>query len=126
MVSFNINIIKLEKLTTNDSVDKSMARAFSLIFKDYGCLKIFFTTLCCLVLAKEFYFFIFIKPTLTTSTIRKLEKEDFPEILICPEPSADDETLKGLGYNELLSYVLGLKYDANAAYSEDQFKPLGK
>ena len=98
----------------------------TVLYVETQLLKIFFSILCCLVLAKEFYFFIFIKPTLTTSTIRKLEKDDFPEILICPEPSADDETLKGLGYNELLSYVLGLKYDTNASYPEDQFKPLGK
>ena len=75
--------------------------------QDYGFLKIFFIVLCALVIFQELYVFFILKPTLTKSVKSSIEKDDFPEILICPEPSSYGEQLVKHGYNEMYSYAVG-------------------
>ena len=57
-----------------------------------------------------------LKPTLTSSTKRKYKPEDFPEILLCPEPSIDIQALKSLGYTSKESYQAG--FDDNEFSSQ--------
>ena len=60
--------------------------------------------------------FFVLKPTLTSSTKRKYKPEDFPEILLCPEPSIDIQALKSLGYTSKESYQAG--FDDNEFSSQ--------
>ena len=48
------------------------------------------------------------KPTYTTKMKRKLAHEDFPEILLCPEPAIDVEALNRKGYAGVAEYFYGV------------------
>ena len=41
------------------------------------------------MISKEFYALLVLKPTYTSHSLRELSLADFPEILLCPEPSVD-------------------------------------
>ena len=79
------------------------------LLKDHGYLKLFFIILCGLVLAEELYVFFFEKPTLTRTIKEKLNKDHFPEILICPEPSSNTTELQRLGYLDFYYYAGGFE-----------------
>ena len=60
---------------------------------------------------EEFYNFYVKKPTYTSKMNRKLGVEDFPNIIICPEPSIDTEAAKSNGYKSVKMYFLGLNQE---------------
>ena len=67
-------------------------------------------TLGLLLILEELYTFFVLKPTLTSSSKRNIEEKfDFPQILICPEPSVDTEAMTSLGYSSIDFYVNGLE-----------------
>ena len=64
------------------------------LYKDYGYLKLLFIVLCGLIFYEELHVFFVEKPTLTKVVRTVLTKEDYPEIILCPEPSVDLNKLR--------------------------------
>ena len=96
------------------------------LYKDYGYLKLLFIVLCGLIFYEELHVFFVEKPTLTKVVRTILTKEDYPEIILCPEPSVDLNKLRHefilvkyckfiifsryFGYEEIWSYATGVDY----------------
>ena len=55
----------------------------------------------------SFYTFVAVKPTYTSDEKRKISVDDFPDNLICPEPSHDVDALKSRGYGGVPQYFGG-------------------
>ena len=77
-------------------------------WQDYGILKVFFFIMTVYFSVEEFYVFFHVKPTMTSTSRVVLEAEDFPEITLCPEPTADLKALRELGYTELFNFKAGV------------------
>ena len=81
---------------------------YSLFCKDYRIIKLIFIVFTSFLIFLEFYTYIEVKPTYTYNMRRKLAPEDFPEILLCPEPSMDVGALNSKGYDGIGEYFHGL------------------
>ena len=78
----------------------------SLLLKDYGILKLIFTCVASYLIFDAIYTFAVLKPTYTSHEERQLSFDDFPEILICPEPSIDLNALRVNDY-DLYQFYFG-------------------
>ena len=78
-------------------------------WQDYGILKVFFFVMTFYFSIEEFYVFFHVKPTMTSTSRVALDAEDFPEITLCPEPTADRKALRELGYTELFNFKAGVE-----------------
>ena len=81
-----------------------------LLVKEYGALKLIFTILASYLIFETFYIFLIVKPTYTSHEKRKLSEEDFPEIILCPDPSINLSALNSHGYRGADKYFKGV-YD---------------
>ena len=77
-------------------------------WNEYGILKLLLTVICCFLLFEEFIKYIHKKPTLTQTGRRKLAKEDFPVITLCPVPQIDLMKMNSYGYNSFYQYKMGM------------------
>ena len=77
------------------------------LLKDYKILKLIFTILGFYLIAEEFCTFFVRKPTYTSYEKRDISGEDFPEIMLCPEPSFDLNALKSIGFKGPANYFEG-------------------
>ena len=68
----------------------------------------FFFTMTIYFSIEEFYVFFYVKPTMTSTSRVALEAGDFPEITLCPEPTADRKMLGALGYTEMFNFKAGV------------------
>ena len=66
-----------------------------------------FTVLCSFLLFQDFYIAFIEKPTLTTHITESLQYEDFPDFMLCPEPSVDLSLMQRLGYEDYAGYMKG-------------------
>ena len=64
-----------------------------LVMKDYRLLKCTFFFLASYLIFNTFYTLVVLKPTYSYNERRSLNVEDFPEIIICPEPPLDIKAL---------------------------------
>ena len=80
----------------------------SQLFKDHRILKIIFTIFASYFIFTEFYKFLVVKPTYSSNTKRMLVVEDFPEILLCPNPSVNVDTITVKGYAGVHEYFMGV------------------
>ena len=62
-----------------------------LVVKDYNILKIVFTILTSYLIFDTFYTWLVRQPTYTSLEKRPITGDDFPDIMICPQPSVDKE-----------------------------------
>ena len=83
----------------------------SQLWKDYRFFKLIFIVFCSWLIVEEFYTFFIVKPAHTAQAIRKFLPEDFPEILLCPEPSIDLNVARSKGYEGIQEYFLGTGTD---------------
>ena len=81
--------------------------AFSHILKDYRLLKFIFTIWALYLIIETIYIFLVVKPTYTSHEKRELSADDFPEIIMCPEPSIDLKAVKSKGYGAPDAYFKG-------------------
>ena len=88
-------------------INKILNCFHTLLIKDYRILKYIFVILAMVLVIEEFYIFLVIKPTYTSYENRELMGEDFPEIMVCPEPSFDLQALKSIGYQGPADYFRG-------------------
>ena len=82
--------------------------ANSYLWKDHKYLKIFFIILTLIVLFQEFVLFFIEKPTLTRVTKSKMGPDNFPVVLICPDPATDISFLMTKGYPDTFHYHVGI------------------
>ena len=78
------------------------------VCKNYKILKLIFLIFGSCLILSEFYIFFVLKPTYTSKVHRKLNVEDFPEIILCPEPSINIEAAQSRGYVGEQEYFLGI------------------
>ena len=70
----------------------------SLFVKDHRLLKFVFIIFASYLIFEEFYKYLVLRPTYTTNKKRFLGFEDFPEIILCPQPVIDVVAAKSRGY----------------------------
>ena len=80
----------------------------SFLWKDHKYLKIVFILLTGFVLFEELVVFFIDKPTLTTVIKAEMGPENFPQVLVCPDPAADLSILVPRGYQDGYHYQLGI------------------
>ena len=61
--------------------------------------------MCGLILLEELFVFFIEKPTLTKTIKAELTNEEYPEIIICPQPSVDLSQLR-IGFNRICRNTL--------------------
>ena len=93
--------------------DKALYQYFSILFKDYRILKILFTILATYLIYDELTVFFIERPTYTSTEKRKMNTEDFPEIILCPEPSIDINAVTARGYQNTVGYFKGRYNDSD-------------
>ena len=91
----------------------------SLVIKDYRLLKAFFTLSALCLISETLYTLIVLKPTYTSNVRRQISPDDFPEIIICPEPPLDLKTLKSKGYGYIQAYFDGDRFGWTGIKAED-------
>ena len=91
----------------------------SLVIKDYRFLKLLFTILALFLICEIFYTWLVLKPTYTSNERRQISPEDFPEIIICPEPPLNISALRLRGYGSIQSYFHGDRYGWTGKKAED-------
>ena len=80
----------------------------ALLLKDYRIFKLFFTIFGSWLISYSIYTFVVVKPTYTSNEQREKSVEDFPEIMVCPEPTFDINTLTTRGYKgDYFQYFVG-------------------
>ena len=83
-------------------------KCHSLLGKDYRFLKLVFIVIGSCLIFDLFYTYLVVKPTYTSVERREIRAEDFPDILLCPEPSVVPFALEARGYEEGANYFLGI------------------
>ena len=78
--------------------------------KEFRLLKGTFFFLASYLIFDTFYTLVVLKPTYSYNERRLLSMEDFPEIIICPEPPLDIEALKLRGYAAPEEYYKGMNH----------------
>ena len=95
-------------------------KCYLLLCKDYKLLKLLFIIITLYLICGQFYTYLVLKPTLTFQTSRKLNSEDFPEMLFCPKPSVDVNAVFSRGYQGKDHYNWGIN-----SYHFDNQKQIG-
>ena len=89
----------------------SSKAVFNILGQDYRFLKILFTILASYLIFEEFYTFLVVKPTYNTNTKRKMGTEDFPDMILCPDPPIDMAATNSKGYEGVQEYFMGIGPD---------------
>ena len=120
MLHNNVGHAPTEEYIASETMAEHGRRFFrNYLIKDYGYLKLFFIILCSYFIIQELYVFFFVKPTITRSVKSKMNNDDFPEILLCPEPSYDPEAVEKHGYWDFFLYVTGRDFAWNGMNESD-------
>ena len=80
------------------------------VIKDYRLLKLVFTVMALWLIYDTFYSMLVLKPTFASDEKRPISEDDFPEIIVCPEPSIDIHALRLRGYDSVEYYYKGLLF----------------
>ena len=80
----------------------------SLVTKENRILKVIFTISASLLILHTFYNFLVVKPTYASNEKRTIGAEDFPEMIVCPEPSIDLDAVRASGYPGNEAYFRGI------------------
>ena len=83
----------------------------SFLIKDNRVLKILFITIASYLIIDTFILFFIRKPTYTSHEKRKITPEDFPEIIICPDPPINVSAANQRGYITQNYYFKGIDKD---------------
>ena len=86
---------------------KMMGKILFFLSTDYGVLKVLFTILCSFWIFQDFYIAFIERPTLTSHITGDFKFEDFPDIMLCPEPPIDVSLMQSLGYVNYYKYNMG-------------------
>ena len=92
----------------NIMTHKMLTQLHRLFIKDYKILKFSFIIFASYLIIEEFYSFIKLKPTYTSEEKRYLNVNDFPDILLCPEPSMNINAVISRGYPGSGTYYKGI------------------
>ena len=97
----------------NIMTHKMLTQLHRLFIKDYKILKFSFIIFASYLIIEEFYSFIKLKPTYTSDEKRYLNVNDFPDILLCPEPSMNINAVISRGYPGSGTYYKGILSSKN-------------
>ena len=86
---------------------KVLTKRFKFLVKEHRILKLIFFTFASYLIFEELYAFLVVKPTYTSSQKRNISAEDFPEILLCPEPAINLSVANAKGYHGAIQYFFG-------------------
>ena len=81
----------------------------SKLCKNHRILKLIFIIFALYLIFEEFYVFVVVKPNYTYTSKRTLSAEDFPDIIVCPEPSVNADVVVSKGYQGIKEYFLGFE-----------------
>ena len=95
-------------------MSKVLRLSYAFITKDYRILKLLFVLFGCYFIVEAFFTYFVLRPTYTSNEKRKWTVNDFPEIILCPQPSADMDALKSRGYPGTDYYFKGI--DKNSKF----------
>ena len=77
-------------------------RCHSLFFKNYRILKVIFTLLASFLIGDTFYTLLVRKPTYNSYERRPLSMDDYPEMIVCPEPSTNITALTSINLQSII------------------------
>ena len=86
---------------------KVLTKRFKFLVKEHRILKLIFFTFASYLIFEELYAFLVVKPTYTSNQKRNISAEDFPEILLCPEPAINISVANAKGYHGAIQYFFG-------------------
>ena len=89
-------------------VSKILRKFCSLVTKENRMLKVIFTISASLFILHTFHNFLVVKPTYASNEKRTISVEDFPEMIVCPEPSIDLDAVRASGYPGNEAYFRGI------------------
>ena len=87
---------------------KIVGYCYTLLVKDYNILKIVFSILTSYFIFDTFYTWLVRQPTYTSLEKRSITGDDFPDIMVCPQPTIDKNVLQSKGYPGNDAYFKGL------------------
>ena len=87
---------------------KIVGYCYTLLVKDYNILKIVFSILTSYFIFDTFYTWLVRQPTYTSLENRPITGDDFPDIMVCPQPTIDKNVLQSKGYPGNDAYFKGL------------------
>ena len=73
-------------------------KCYPIMVKDYRIFKMIFIIWGFYLVFDSFYIYLVIRPTYTSYEKRYMNAEDFPDVIICPEPSIDFDAVRLKGY----------------------------
>ena len=86
-----------------------LIKCYTEMLKDFRILKFLFIIIASYLIFEELYNFAVVKPSYTSTLKRKLSTEDFPEMIVCPEPSIDVNEVASKGYQGVKEYFMGFE-----------------
>ena len=81
----------------------------NLLLKENRFLKLIFIIIASWLIFYSTYTFVVLKPTYSSEEKREISAEDFPEVMICPEPTFDIQSLLSRGHRDYFGYFVGSK-----------------
>ena len=72
----------------------------NLLLKENRFLKLIFIIIASWLIFYSTYTFVVLKPTYSSEEKREISVEDFPEVMICPEPTFDIQSLLSRGHRD--------------------------
>ena len=97
-------------------MSKVLRLSYAFITKDYRIFKLLFVLFGCYFIVEAFFTYFVLRPTYTSNEKRKWTVNDFPEIILCPQPSADMDALKSHGYPGPDYYFKGIDKNSNLTH----------
>ena len=85
-----------------------LKKCYNILGTNHRFLKFVFIILASYLILDEFYKYIVIKPTYTSSTKRNMRPDDTPEIILCPDSAINISVLNSKGYDGYREYFWGM------------------
>ena len=101
-------LIEILNFPTTAMENIILNKCYNIFGKDHRFLKLAFIIFALCLIVEEFYEFYVVKPTYYSLAKREMNVEDFPEIIICPDPSVNTTAVSLRGYDGNKEYFLGM------------------
>ena len=97
----------MQQLINQGKNTNVLAKLSYFLVKEHRFLKLIFFSFASYLILEELYTFLVVKPTYTSIVKRNITAEDFPNIILCPEPGIDLTVAISKGYYGAFTYFLG-------------------
>ena len=99
---------KHDLIGERDMIFKIAKKCYAIMAKDYRIFKIIFIIWGFYLVFEAFYIYLVKRPTYTSYEKRYINSEDIPDVIICPQPSIDNDAVRLKGYLGPRRYFGGL------------------